>query len=483
MASNVLFIMSDQHQRMAAGCYGHPFVKTPNIDALAARGTRFTAGYSSSPVCVPARAAIATGKYIFETGYWDNCFAYDGAVRSWHHMLGDQGMGVTSIGKLHFRQEEDPFGFEEQINPMHILDGVGDLRASVKRPMAPPYSKWRGIERLGPGDSTYTNYDADITATTCDLIRAKAENAGDKPWVLFASLVCPHPPYCAPQAFYDLYPPADMPVPKLNAADTILHPWMHELQRTRNFNDFVDAEIRGRIIANYYGCVSYLDSNLGRIVDCLDECGLSDDTTIIYTSDHGENLGTRKIWGKMNMYEESAGIPMMVAGPGVPKDKVCNTPVTLVDIAPSVLEAVGLDGVAEAENLRGRSLIELANSPDLMERAAFSEYYGPGADRAAFMIRMENFKYIHYVGYEPELFDLDRDPDELNDLHEHPGYKRVAERWEKVLRGILDPEDADERAYAEQCALVEKHGGREKVIGIGGFQGSPVPGEKPIFIT
>ena len=205
-AYNVLFIMSDQHQQKAAGCYGHPFVKTPNMDALAARGTRFSTAYTNSPICVPARAVIATGRNVFESGYWDNVHAYDGRVKSWHHMLAENGLGVTSIGKLHFRDEQDPTGFEEQIVPLHIVNGVGDLRAAVKRPMAPPYTRWRGLDRLGPGESPYTQYDADITERTCAWIKARADRADKKPWVAFASLVCPHPPYSAPQEYYDLYP-------------------------------------------------------------------------------------------------------------------------------------------------------------------------------------------------------------------------------------------------------------------------------------
>ncbi len=483
MAKNVLFIISDQHQKKALGCYGHDFVKTPNIDKLAKRGTRFSAAYTSSPVCVPARAVIATGKYIFETGYWDNCFAYDGSIRSWHHMLSENGMEVISIGKLHFTREEDPFGLTRQIKPMHIHDGVGDLRGSVKRPMAPSYTKWRGIDRLGPGESTYTKYDADITATTCSLIREKAANPDDKPWAIFSSLVCPHPPYCSPQKFYDLYPPEMMPKPKLIDADASLHPWMQNLQRNRNFNDFVDDNTRRRIIANYYGCVSYVDFNVGKIIDCLDVSGILKDTIIVYTSDHGENLGTRQIWGKLNMYEESSAIPLLISGASIPSGNVCNTPVSLLDVAPTIVDAVGLNSIIDTEGLRGKSLLKIANEPDQIDRVVFSEYYGPGADRAAFMIRQGSYKYIHYVNYEPELFDLDADPDELNNLYRDLRYEGVVKDCDTTLRRIVDPEDADNRAYRDQSALIEKHGGREKIIDKGAFQGSPVPGEKPVFVN
>ena len=482
-AKNVLIIVSDQHQRNAAGCYGHSFVQTPNLDSLASRGTRFSNAYTNSPMCVPARSALATGRPVFETGYWDHVHAYDGRVKSWHHWLAENGLGATSIGKLHFRSAKDPTGFENQIIPLHIVDGVGDLRSAVKRPLAPPFKHWKGIERLGPGESTYTKYDAQITEKTCAWIRAKSKQSTDKPWVLFSSFVCPHPPYSAPKVYYDLYASKPMSKPKFNSSNVELHPWMQKLQRCRNYDDFVDAETSQRIMANYFGCVTYMDVNLGTIIDCLDDCGMRDDTLIIYTSDHGENLGSRKIWGKMNMYEESVAIPMIIAGPDIPEGSVNTTAVTLLDVAPTVLHATGLAGVARSQKLTGKDLGGIARKGDDSDRVAFSEYYAAGADRAAFMIRKGRYKYIHYVGYEPELFDLKNDPEELNSLNDDPAHRHVLESLEAVLRQIVNPEEADERAYRDQCAVVEIHGGRDALIEKGGFQGTPIPGEKPVYTT
>lgn len=126
-ACNLVVLMSDEHSRKVLGCYGHPYVLTPNLDGLAARGTRFTAAYTPSPICVPARAAFATGRHVHEIGCWDNAFAYDGSVPSWHHFLRDRGHTVVSIGKLHFRSARDDNGFTEEIIPMHIVDEVGDV--------------------------------------------------------------------------------------------------------------------------------------------------------------------------------------------------------------------------------------------------------------------------------------------------------------------------------------------------------------------
>src|ERR671917_614488 len=126
-ATNLLIIMSEEHNPKVMGCNGHPLVKTPNIDALAARGTTFTSAYTTCPVCVPARAAFAVGKYIHQIGYWDNADPYDGRIKSWHHRLRDQGHRVVSVGKLHFRSTDDDYGFSESIVPMNVFEGKGDL--------------------------------------------------------------------------------------------------------------------------------------------------------------------------------------------------------------------------------------------------------------------------------------------------------------------------------------------------------------------
>jgi choline-sulfatase len=483
MARNVLFIMSDQHQQKVTGCYGHDFIKTPNIDALAARGTRFATAYTNSAICVPARAALATGRYVNETHYWDNSHGYEGRVKSWHHLSGEQGAGVTSIGKLHFRSDEDPTGFENSMIPMHVDGGLGDIRGCVKRPMAPPLKRSKIVERIGPGESSYTRYDNEIMEKACAWLKEKGSNKRGRPWTLMCSFVCPHPPHIAPPAFYELYDKIDFPMPKMSDPDVPLHPWVHLLQRSRNHEDFLTPATKKVLMNAYYGCVSYLDSNIGKVVAALEEAGLRDNTLIIYTTDHGENLGARRLWGKNNMYEESAAIPMIVAGPGVPEGRVSMTPVTLIDIGPTVLDTIGHDEITAREKLPGRALTQLANATNDPGRVAFSEYYAAGADRASFMIRKDKYKYIAYVGYEPELFDLDKDPQELRNLAQDASHADVVQQYDAILRGMADPEALDEMAFRDQCALVEKNGGREKVTAKGAIQGSPVPGEKAEYVA
>ncbi|RPI46695.1 MAG: sulfatase, partial [Betaproteobacteria bacterium] len=384
MPNNVLFIMADEHQQKAAGCYGHPFVRTPAIDALAAGGTRFTNAYTNSPICVPARASFATGREVHDIGYWDNAHAYEGRVEGWAHAMRKAGMYCLSVGKLHYRREEDPTGFDRQIVPLHIVGGEGAVSACVKRPLGPPIKKSKLATQIGPGDSGYIRYDRQIMQHTCDWLKNEARNHRGKPWALFCSFVCPHYPLIAPPEFYELYPHEILPHPKGNSPDYPLHPWVEKFRAMQRHDEFFNDQTRKVAIASYYGLCSYLDSNVARVLLALDEAGLRDETLVVYTADHGENLGTRRLWGKSNMYEEAAAIPMIVSGPGVPAGKVCNTPVTLADGAATILDAVGLaDQIVPGY----RSVRDIGNEPDDMNRVALSQYHASGADTAVFMIR------------------------------------------------------------------------------------------------
>lgn len=148
MPRNLLFILSDEHNRDIAGCYGHPFVQTPHLDALAGQGARFNAAYCNSPICVPSRASLATGRYVHELGNWDNAAPYDGTARSWHHALRDAGVDTASIGKLHYRGGDD-YGFCEELIPLHVLNGTGDLKGLFRAP--PAQGRHRRPRRAGRG--------------------------------------------------------------------------------------------------------------------------------------------------------------------------------------------------------------------------------------------------------------------------------------------------------------------------------------------
>ncbi|MFT6580893.1 MAG: choline-sulfatase [Alphaproteobacteria bacterium] len=486
---NLLVIMSDEHNPQMLGCAGHPLVKTPNLDRLAARGTRFSRAYTPCPICVPARASFATGRYVHETQCWDNAIAYDGRIESWGHRLQAAGVRVGSIGKLHYRAEEDPTGFDKQHIPMHIKDGVGMVHLSVRRQFPdftpPPFQKGGGaagiVLKAGPGESAYTNYDRQIADLACDWLREVAQQDApqrEEPWTLFVSFVTPHYPLLAPEAFFNLYPVDEMPAPKFGHESSFQnHPWF---DRAVSENAGADAspEQHRTALAAYLGLCSFMDAQVGRVLDAMDENGLTEDARIIYTSDHGENAGARGLWGKSNHYEEASGIPVIVAGPGVPEGRVCATPTSLVDAFPAIVESAGL-GLQADKTLPGRSWFELANQADDPDRIVFSEYHAARSPSASYMIRKGRFKYIHYVGFDPELFDLETDGEETTNLAKDPEYATILAEYESCLRDIVDPDAVDRQANDAQKTLVLSRGGPEAVYAnlVTSKHYTPAPGE------
>ncbi|MBM3627705.1 MAG: sulfatase [Alphaproteobacteria bacterium] len=482
--SNVLFILSDEHTRDVAGCYGHEIVRTPNLDALAARGTRFTAAYTNCPICVPARASLQTGTYVAENGCWDNAHPYDGSIRSWGHRLKAAGHHTMSIGKLHFRSAADDNGFAEEVIPLHVVDGQGDLLGLIRRPKAAARGGMPDLAKgAGPGESTYAAYDRNIRDGAIEWLTTHARRH-EKPWCLFVSFVKPHFPLVAPPEFFAMYPPESLPMPRLYGTDDYpKHPAVEALRSCMSYDDFFTPEKVRVALAAYLGMVTFLDDNIGRVLAALRNAGLADSTRVVYSTDHGDNLGTRHMWGKSVHYEESAAIPMIVAGPGVPAGKTCATPVSLVDVYPTIVESVGLAPDAKERKLPGRSLVELANAPPDPERVAFGEYHAAGSITAMYMVRKGRWKYIHHVGFRPELFDLEADPGEATDLGESPAHRDVVARMEAELRKIVDPEAVNARAFADQEAKIARHGGVEALIRRGDFGYSPAPGQKPVFAT
>lgn len=476
--ANLLFIFSDQHNVNVLGCYGNSAARTPNLDALAARGTRFANACTTSPICVPARASLATGQYVHRTGHWDNASPWNGTPRGWGHELKAQGHNVTSIGKLHFRSADDDNGFTEEIDPLHVVEGIGDLQSCI-RDDPPTRNSREGISGAGPGDSTYLQYDASNTAHALKWLESNA--ADERPWVLFLSLVCPHPPFIAPPELFARQDAQSLPLPpQWREADWPRHPVIEGMRRFFHHDRPYDEEVRRRMLATYYAICEFVDANVGAVLAALDELGLSDSTRVIYSTDHGESLGARGLYGKCNMYDESVAIPLIVAGPDAPAGRVVQTPVSLLDLAPTILEAVDAEPTAWSAQLPGESLWSLMEQPD-RDRTVLSEYHAVATRHGFYMLRDMRYKYVRYVNAPPQLFDMIEDPMEVRDLAMLPEYGAVLAEREDRLRAMLDPEAVDARARADQRARVEAFGGEAAVLARGAFTNSPVPGEKPGF--
>lgn len=470
--NNLLVIMSDEHQARAMGCAGHPLAQTPCLDSLAMRGQRFTNAYTPSPICVPARAAFATGRYVHRNRLWDNAMPYDGAIPGWGHALQRAGITVESIGKLHYRSAEDPAGFDVEHIPMMVAGGVGMVWASIRREDERVHGKQRMLgDYIGPGTSKYTDYDAAVVERTRQWIRER--RASDGPWCLFVGLVAPHFPLVVPREFYDLYPLDALPPAKLHPLDGYRrHPWV---ERQNAFMDsegkFHDDDERRRAVAAYFGLCSWLDHNISLILSALEDAGLAETTNIVYTSDHGDNAGSRGLWGKSNLYEESVAIPLLMAGPDIAPG-VCHTPVSLLDLSATIPAL--FDCPFEAE-MGARPLPDIAGRPCDPQRVVFSEYHAAGAVSGAFMLRKGRWKYIHYEGFPPELFDLQNDPEEISNLAEADGFSETAADLHRELLAICDPRAVNKMAFADQAALIEHHGGREAALKLGAPGATPPP--------
>lgn len=472
MSKNLIVIMSDEHQASMLGSNGHDFIQTPHLDALAERGMKYTNAYTPCPICVPARAAFASGQYVHRTGHWDNAIAYSGTPRGWGHQLQEAGIPVTSIGKLHYRSVRDEAGFDTSHIPMMIKDEVGMIWASIRHEdqRLPMPDRMLGPE-IGPGESAYTQYDRAVTKTSVEWI---SNNAGeDAGWCLYIGLVAPHFPLVCPDEFYDLYRDINLPEIKQHPdKGFVRHPWLEKQNAMGdNENKFTSAEERDRAFRAYYGLVSWMDHNVGQIMSAVSKAGLDDETTIIYTSDHGDNVGARGMWGKSNMYDESAAIPMIAAGPGIDRG-LCHTPVSLIDLAASIPDHFNLPVSADMD---GTPLCDIAGKPYDADRAVFSEYHAVGAVDGAFMIRKGDFKLIHYVGFDPELFNLSQDPEELVNLADSPDYAVVRDDLYRALKAICDPDAVNAQAHEEQLALVMSYGGLDAVKDMGPKAATPPP--------
>ena len=297
----------------------------------------------------------------------------------------------------------------------------------------------------------------------------------------FVSLVSPHYPLVAPSKFYDLYDPESVDFPI--AYEHALRPRHAELKNIARFFDYDRHFDRRRVRearAAYYGLVSFVDDCVGRILSALNRSGQTDNTTVVYASDHGDMMGDHGFWTKQVMYEASAGIPMIAAGPGIPEGKRVGTGTSLIDLAATVVDVTDLLDDTN-DPFPGRSLRLIAWEDDDPNRTVFSEYHDGGSTTGAFMVRWAHWKFVCYVGHDAQLFNLALDPHELRNLaHDgvrDPDVLAARKEGERRLRAICDPEEVNARCFADQSRRIEELGGVEACKRAHAFNHTPTPDE------
>ena len=440
---NILVIMADQLAPHFCGTYGHPLVKTPNIDALANDGMRFDAAYCNMPLCAPSRFSFMSGQLVTRIAGYDNGSEFPAAVPSFAHYLRTMGYRTCLSGKMHFVGPDQLHGFEERLTTdIYPSDyaWTPDWEMPDER-----IDKWyHNMDSVREAGVAATTFQIEYDEETCFLARRRLfEYAMKKttPFAMVTSFIHPHDPYVARPQWWNLYNHEDIDMPQSSpGVDPHTKRVMAGIEADKI--QATDEEIRNARHA-YYANVSYFDSHVGTLVNSLREADLYDNTIIIVTADHGDMLGERGLWYKMNFFEHSARVPMIITGPGV-KNGVNSDPVSLVDLLPTFLDVAGADGKPSptlGQPIDGNSLLPLLKGEkDDHERSVFAEYCAECASHPLFMIRRGNYKYIHCDVDEPQLFDVVNDPFETRNLINDDSFSELANSFANEVRARWDSE-------------------------------------------
>ena len=431
---NILFIMSDDHAAQAIGCYGSKMNKTPNIDRIANEGMRFDNCFCTNSICTPSRATILTGKYSHKNGCLTLSDRFDGTQRTFPKLLQEAGYYTVVVGKWHLKTE--PTGFDY----WNVLPGQGKYFNPVMIKMG---------ER-----KTHTGYVTDIiTNFALDFLR---DRPTDKPFCLLYHHKAPHDEWEYDEKYADLYNDFPIPEPETlyddykkrgeaikRATQKVGMKHTKFEEETRHLKGWVRKAQQYQIyMKRYLRCVASIDDNIGRVLDYLDESGLAEDTIVIYTSDQGFFLGEHGMYDKRFMYEESLRMPFVVRYPrGIKAGSINDDIITNVDFAETFLDYAG---VPVPKDMQGRSLRPLlrGRTPKNWPKSMYYRYWMHGAHfkvAAHFGMRTKRYKLIYYYGLplnargakkrptppEWELFDLEKDPNEMNNVYDDPAYADV----------------------------------------------------------
>jgi arylsulfatase A-like enzyme len=442
---NILFLVADEFRHDCLGVAGHPIVKTPNFDRLAADGVRFTHAYAAGPVCSPSRATMFTGRYPNVHGVRGNAYPFNEGEVVLPRLLRSRGYTTGIVGKLHLKPEADWFDFAEITAGGDSASYVAFLRASGQmlkgnsNTAAIPSSlvaKDKTPLTIGtsvlPEDKFPEAWEAD---RAIEFIRA--QQGKDKPWFLFLSMLKPHSEYVVPAPFDKMYPAKDLPLPRTfkpglprpadfvagepAAEDKSDNAEKRAKRRARSDDGpgsaarlFInDPEILREVTGHYYGAITLVDKHMGRVLAALDELGLRENTIVVFTADHGNMLGERNRMFKGVMYESSARVPLLVRAPGrVPAGRVNPALVDNATLMPTLLE---LAGMPVPSGIQGKSLVPTLRGEGPGPEAAYSYL----SDK---MVRTGDWKLIVPVSRKapPELYNVTRDPDEQTNLYGKP---------------------------------------------------------------
>lgn len=448
MPRNMLFLMTDQHRLDTLGCYGNPLARTPNLDALAAEGTRFDNCFTPTAICTPARASLLTGyapfrhkllaNYERNVGYLedlaDDQFTFAEA-------LAERGYNLGLVGKWHggVRRSAADYGFQgPQLPGWHNPVDHPDYLAYLEEHDLPPYAirdEVRGTAPNGnpgnllaarlqqPAEATFEHYLATRTIEMLERFAAEHERDG-APFFLATHFFGPHLPYLLPDDYYDMFDPARIDLP-----DSVQETFAGKPPVQRNYSDHwafdtMSPEDSRKLIAAYWGYVTLIDEQIGRIRRALDELGLAGTTAVSFTADHGEFTGSHRLHDKgPAMYDDIYRIPGLLKVPGAPAGQVREEFTSLTDFTATILELADLDPAPAVDS---RSLVPLARGEDVAwRRELVAEYHGHHFPYPQRMLRDARYKLVVNPESYNELYDLCTDPHELHNRYDQPELRAV----------------------------------------------------------
>lgn len=468
---NIVLIMADQLAPQFTGAYGHPVIKTPHMDALVARGMRFDAAYCNSPLCAPSRFSFMSGQLISRIAAYDNGSEFPASIPTFAHYLKTSGYRTCLSGKMHFIGPDQKHGFEDRVTTdIYPADfaWTPDWEAGDER-MDKWWHNMQTVKESGMGYATFqTDYDDEVGFAAKRWLFNQARDSAHgnvKPFCLVASFIHPHDPYVARPEWWNLYDDQDVGMPEYVLSADQQDPFSKRVMDgiEASYIHLTDEEVR-RARRAYFANVSYFDSKVGELIQTLEETGMIDNTIIIVTADHGDMLGERGLWYKMNFFEHSARVPLIMAGPSIGQGTIQNA-CSLVDILPTFLDIAGADDSILGEPIDGHSLLPLARGEPDPKDEAIGEYCAEMTPYPVFMIRRGALKYIHCDPDPPQLYDIVSDPLEKVNLANDTTYAKQAQAFKKEVADRWDSEDLRNRIIITQKSRRALHTAMEAGAG------------------
>jgi choline-sulfatase len=456
---NILIVMVDQLAPAFLPIYGHRVVKAPHLEALAREAVVFESAYCNSPLCSPSRAVFMTGQLPSRSGVYDNAAEFRADIPTYAHHLRNLGYRTILSGKMHFCGPDQLHGFEERLTT-DIYPADYGWTPDWDHPLERPdwYHNMSSVTQAGVCVRTnQLDFDDEVVFTAERALYEIARSNDKRPFLLVASLTHPHDPFAIPEKYWSLYRDEDIDMPGPPVTRDKFDPHSLRIRHVcaMDAETVTDAQIRDARHA-YYGAISYVDDNLGRLMEALRATKLGQDTIVVFLSDHGEMLGERGLWFKMNFFEGGARVPLLISAPQKYAPRRVTASVSLADVLPTLVDLAGGDSATLGGSIDGRSLrghLEGAAGHD----EVIGEYLAEGAIAPVVMIRRAQWKYIHSPADPDQLYDLSADPDERDNLATQSAYAgRVLEfRAEVARRWDLAALDAQVRESQRRRRIVD----------------------------